>query len=60
MYWSGPKVLSYANRHGLKKYSFDGCRYGLRSPEGMYVRKPWTVMTNNELLGQKACNGGAE
>eukprot|EP00975_Prorocentrum_lima_P002764 610766-Prorocentrum_lima.AAC.1 len=53
-------LFSYAGKHGLKKYSFDGCRYGLRSPEGMFARKPWAIMTKCELQGkgmQRRCRG---
>eukprot|EP00975_Prorocentrum_lima_P066197 12907758-Prorocentrum_lima.AAC.1 len=39
-YWSDPDVIRYARRHDLVKYLFDGRRYGLRSPEGHFVKKP--------------------
>eukprot|EP00975_Prorocentrum_lima_P019355 4077556-Prorocentrum_lima.AAC.1 len=60
MYWADPDVIRYAERHDLTKYSFDGCRYGLRSPEGYFVKKPWSIMTNNSVLGrglQRRCHG---
>ena len=46
-------VQRLLNRYGMKLYDFDGCAVGLKSSSGLPIRKPWTVATNHEALGNR-------
>jgi hypothetical protein len=45
--WSRRAVSAVANRAGVDKVVFDGCKYGLTTPlTGLPMRKPTTLLTN--------------
>ena len=52
-YWKLPMVQRLLIRYGMKLYDFDGCAVGLKSSSGLPIRKPWTVATNHEALGNR-------
>ena len=52
-YWKLPMVQRVLNDYGMKLYDFDGCAVGLKSSSGIPIRKPWTVATNHEKLGNR-------
>jgi hypothetical protein len=59
--WALPQLVAIINRHQLIKVHFHGCMLGLVTPEGVPMRKAWTVATNcSELratLAAARCDG---
>ena len=49
-YWKLPKVQKFLSDYGLVESFFDGCAYGLCAPNGLPMKKPWTVVTNLQEL----------
>lgn len=46
-------VIRLLHNYGMKMYDFDGCAVGLKSSTGLPIRKPWTVATSHEELGNR-------
>ena len=49
-YWRDPQVTEYLKKHSFVKVSFHGCAYGLKDSKGNFMKKPWTVATNSQLV----------
>ena len=49
-YWRLTKVKKLMSELGMRPARFDGCALGLKSPEGVPMRKPWAVAANDEFL----------
>ena len=59
--WALEQLVAIIDRHKLVKVHFHGCMLGLVTPEGVPMRKAWTVATNCEelraTLAAARCNG---
>ena len=64
MYWKLPRVRALIEKYSLKPAKFDGCAIGLKSANGVLIRKPWLIMTNCEAIvrriGGHLCTGNHE
>ena len=68
--WKTPEYQWFANivknvfRRRLYTVLFDGCAFGLKNHQGLFVNKPWRIDTTDELLAVrlngKFCPGGHE
>jgi len=58
-YWQEPRVTRLIAELGLARADFDGCFFGLATEHGVPIKKPWRVMTNDNLiwkaLDEKKC-----
>ena len=45
-YWRWPRVVALGKELKLIELNFDGCVFGLKTADGMLIKKPWRVMTN--------------
>ena len=55
-YWRESCVKRLIEDLKLDKVQIDGCAVGLKSKEGLPIRKPWTIATNHDTLW-KVLNG---
>jgi hypothetical protein len=60
-YWKLPKVIALCEELGLEKAKLHGCAFGLKNSKGEYMKKPWIVATNDEILfeelNRRRCTG---
>ena len=57
--WQLPEVRRFWQKMDYADHHLDGCRFGLRSSEGLH-KKPWTIRTNRPgafQLMEKLCRG---
>eukprot|EP00435_Cladocopium_sp_Y103_P069367 s912_g33.t1 len=50
-YWRFPRVMKFMEEHSLKSYNFHGCMLGITDDEGTPIKKPWTVATSIDEIG---------
>ena len=61
-YWRSKSVKRFIAEYGLKIVKVDGCSFGLTDGCGTPVRKPWSVATDDENIGEaleRRCPGHA-
>ena len=62
-YWRWNCVRKLAKEMGFRFAKFDGCAFGLKDPEGVPMRKPWMLATDDDhlhaALADKTCPGHA-
>ena len=46
-YWRRPKVLQFCARWRLQETLIDGCSLGVKTQEGLCLKKPWRLCSND-------------
>ena len=49
-YWKWPRVAALIKELKLIEANFDGCALGVKTADGMLIKKPWRVMCNMSTL----------
>ena len=47
-YWRWNRVKKFLEDNKMEKYSFHGCSFGLRNKKGQYLKKGWTLASNDD------------
>ena len=62
--WRLPNLVEFIARHRLMVVQFHGCMLGLKGKQGKWLKKPWTLATNDrrvvELFAEMQCNHRTE
>ena len=45
-YWKWNRVKKFLKYNNMEKYSFHGCSFGLRNKKGEFLKKGWTIASN--------------
>ena len=45
-YWKWSRVKKFLKYNNMEKYSFHGCSFGLRNKKGEFLKKGWTIASN--------------
>ena len=58
--WRLPNLVGFIARHRLMMVQFHGCMLGLKGKQNKWLKKPWTLATNDrrvvELFAEMQCN----
>ena len=49
-YWDDKAVDKFVIRNNMTSVKFDGCAVGVKTTDGIPMKKPWTVKTNMHCL----------
>ena len=62
--WDTVEWKTFMAKHNLKYVHFDGCALNLQGKSGKFLRKPWTIATNDlsilQYFSQYVCPGNHE
>ena len=50
IYWNDKAVDKFVIRFNITPVKFDGCAVGVKTTDGISMKKPWTVKTNMQCL----------